>query len=137
MMTWQVWDYPEALEVIASEDANGCVAAVLCGHDHFGQYHYEPATGVHHCTFCSPLNQGDDGDAYGLVHVWEDAIEIRGPKVDDLLPTERKGQPTGRPAKVACAGDAWSGPCESVTLPLRPRVPRAASPARGGAAAAA
>ena len=27
-----VWDYPEALEVIRSEQAAGCVAAVLCGH---------------------------------------------------------------------------------------------------------
>ena len=27
-----VWDYPAALEVIRSEQAAGCVAAVLCGH---------------------------------------------------------------------------------------------------------
>ena len=51
-----VWDYPEALEAIRSEEAAGCVAAVLCGHDHFGGYHRDEH-GVHHCTFCSPLNR--------------------------------------------------------------------------------
>ena len=61
-----VWDYPEALEAIRSDEASGCVVAVLCGHDHFGQYHCDEA-GVHHCTFCSPLNQGEGGDAFGLV----------------------------------------------------------------------
>ena len=110
-----VWDYEEALEVIGSQD---CVAAVLCGHDHFGQYHCDEA-GVHHCTFCSPLNKGDDGDAFGVVHVWEDAIEIRGPSVDDLLPYERSGKPTTRPAKAACEADGLSPACESVTLALR------------------
>ena len=69
------WDYPEALAAIASEEAAGCVAAVFCGHDHFGQYFLDEATGVHHCTFCSPLNKGDEGDAFGLVHVWDDTIE--------------------------------------------------------------
>lgn len=163
------WDYPEALEVIASEEAGGCVAAVMCGHDHFGshsrrpnpsahkrmrtpfptspqmkgcarclvqltharasrascthlagQYHCDEETGVHHCTFCSPLNKGDDGDAFGLVHVWDDAIEVRGPCLDDFLPAERGGKPTGRPAKVACPPDSTSPACESVTLALRP-----------------
>ena len=61
-----VWDYPEALDVIRSPEARGCVAAVLCGHDHFGQYHCDE-DGVHHCTFCSPLNKGDDGFAFGLM----------------------------------------------------------------------
>lgn len=111
-----VWDYSEALEVISQ---SSCVAAVLCGHDHFGQYHLD-SNGVHHCTFCSPLNKGDDGDAFGVVHVWEDALEICGPRVDDLLPVERssggKTKPTGRPAKVQRADAS-----ESVTLPLRPR----------------
>jgi len=64
--TTMVWDYPEALEVIGSEEAGGCVAAVLCGHDHFGGYFCDEG-GVHHCTFCSPLNKGDDGFAFGLM----------------------------------------------------------------------
>ena len=57
--------------------------------------------------------------AFGLVNVYEDAIEVRGPAVDDFLPAfERKGQPTGRPAARAVDGDATSGACESVTLKL-------------------
>ena len=113
-----VWDYEQALDVIRSEEAAGCVVAVMCGHDHFGQYHRDEA-GVHHCTFCSPLNLGDAGFAFGVVHVWEDSIEIRGPQVDDLLPEYRGGRMTGRPAATECGGDALSGPCQTVILPLR------------------
>ena len=136
------WDYEEALEAVRSGEAGGCVAAVLCGHDHSGKYHCddagtprarpppldaarvgEPASGgvgVHHCTFSSPLNKGDEGCAFGVVHVFADAIEIRGPRVDDALPIVRGGKPTGRPAARRCAADAFSGECESVRLPLRP-----------------
>ena len=123
-----VWDYPEALDAIRQTD---CVAAVLCGHDHFGQYHMD-RQGVHHCTFCSPLNKGDEGSAFGLVRVFDDAIEVCGPRVDDLLPTERKTNgvvtPTGRPPKqlVVLAGEDEEGSMpqgswESVLLPLRSR----------------
>jgi len=114
-----VWDYEEALSVIGAEKAGGCVAAVLCGHDHFGQYHLDEA-GVHHCTFCSPLNLGDEGSAFGLVQVWEDAIEIRSPAVDQLLPVDRGGKPTGRPASTKCEADRYTSECERVRLPLRP-----------------
>jgi hypothetical protein len=113
--------HPEALAAISSEEAGGCVVAVLCGHDHFGQYHHDVDTGVHHCTFCSPLNKGDEGYAFGLVQVWDDAIQIRGPRIDDLLPAWRGGKPTGRPAATPCEGEGgacWS-PHEIVTLPLR------------------
>jgi len=113
------WDYEEALEAVRSGEAGGCVAAVLCGHDHSGKYHCDDA-GVHHCTFSSPLNKGDEGCAFGVVHVFADAIEIRGPRVDDALPIVRGGKPTGRPAARRCAADAFSGECESVRLPLRP-----------------
>ena len=120
------WDYPEALELIAQSPS---VAAVLCGHDHFGQYHRDDS-GVHHCTFCSPLNKGDDGSAFGLIHVWDDAIEVCGPSVDDLLPMVRRGEPTGRPAK-----EPWrQGEGESVRLELRPFAPT--KPGAGADAAA-
>lgn len=109
-----VWDYPEALDAIAQ---SSCVAAVLCGHDHFGQYHFDDVSGVHHCTFCSPLNKGDEGDAFGLVRVWDDTIQICGPRVDDLLPATRGGEPTGRPTKVTRGAEGM----ESVTLQLRAR----------------
>jgi len=111
--TSMAWDYDEALEVIRSEGAAGCVAAVLCGHDHTGGYYCDD-DGVHHCTFVSPLNKGEDGSAFGLVHVGIDYIEIRGPKIDDLLPTGK-----GRPIPTTCQQDLISGPCESIRLPLK------------------
>jgi len=112
-----LWDFPEALEAIRSEEAGGCVAAVFCGHDHFGRYFCDEY-GVHHCTFCSPLNKGDEGNAFGLVRVWNERIEIRGLHMNDLLPEVRRGEPTGRPASTFCEGDAFSGPCETITLPV-------------------
>jgi len=112
-----VWDYPEALEVIRSEPAAGCVVAVLCGHDHFGGYHRDEH-GVHHCTFCSPLNRGDEGSAFGLVNVRDDSLEVVGPCVDDLLPTMKRGEPTGRPESSPCADGADA---QAVTLELLPR----------------
>lgn len=107
-----VWDFEEALEAIGSEAAGGCVAAVLSGHDHKGGYHCDD-NGVHHCTFSSPLNKGEDGFAFGLVHVGSDCIEIRGPKIDDLLPLKN-----GRPSSSTQLGDSISGPCEFIRLPL-------------------
>jgi hypothetical protein len=72
---------------------------------------------------CSLLTKGDAGDAFGLVRVWDDAIEIRSPTVDDLLPFEtRRGVPTGRPAADPCDENAdaeYTDGCESVTLHLR------------------
>ena len=109
------WDYKEALDVIRSEGAGGCVSAVLCGHDHRGKYYCDDF-GVHHCTFISPLNKGDEGFAFGLVHVRPDCMEIRGPKIDDLLPDS-----VGRPTPTICEGDSYSGPCESITLPFTER----------------
>ena len=77
-----VFDYAEALEAIR---ASGCVVAVLCGHDHKGNYHRD-AAGVHHLTFQSPLNQGDDGHAYGLLTVLPDRLLVKSPKLADFLP---------------------------------------------------
>ena len=99
------------------------MAAVLCGHDHFGGYHRDEH-GVHHCTFCSPLNKGEKGSAYGVVHAWGDRLEIRGPKIDDLLPNVQQ-----RPPAAPCESDALDAPepCERVTLPLRAPKPRVVS----------
>jgi len=71
---------------------------------------------VHHCTFCSPLNKGDDGFAFGVVRVHEDALEVVGPRVHDLLPAKKRGQSTGLPAAVS------RGDVECVTLPLREKL---------------
>lgn len=62
-----LWDYPEALDAIST---TRCVAAILCGHDHQGGYTCD-AAGVHHLTFCSPLNKGADGCAFGLLGLHE------------------------------------------------------------------
>eukprot|EP00588_Corethron_pennatum_P018372 CAMPEP_0194308140 /NCGR_PEP_ID=MMETSP0171-20130528/5046_1 /TAXON_ID=218684 /ORGANISM="Corethron pennatum, Strain L29A3" /LENGTH=384 /DNA_ID=CAMNT_0039060577 /DNA_START=43 /DNA_END=1197 /DNA_ORIENTATION=+ len=112
------WDYEEALDIISSEEAAGCVAAVLCGHDHSGGYHHDDE-GVHHCTFVSPLNKGEEGFAFGLMHVEPDYIEIRGPKIDDLLPYKN-----GRPISNTCKGDSISGICEFIRLPIKANMPR-------------
>mmetsp|Transcript_51748 Transcript_51748/g.76717 ORF Transcript_51748/g.76717 Transcript_51748/m.76717 type:complete len:402 (+) Transcript_51748:34-1239(+) len=107
------WDYEDALEIIASDEAAGCVAAVLSGHDHKGNYHCDEL-GTHHCTFVSPLNKGEEGSAFGIVQMRPDAMEIRGPKINDLLPDV-----PGRPRPNVCEGDSLSGPCECITLPLK------------------
>ena len=54
--------------------------AVLCGHDHKGQLHTDEL-GVHHLTFCSPLNKGVDGRAFGLMAVFDDRWELHGPRL--------------------------------------------------------
>ncbi len=103
-----LWDYPEALELI---HASRSVVAVLCGHDHKGRYHLD-SRGVHHLTFCSPLNRGADGAAYGLVRVWPDSLELVGPRLGDLLP---KGGGVAAP-RLETHDDGTQ--CESITLPL-------------------
>merc|ERR1719203_1416109 len=71
-----------ALDVIRSEEAAGCVAAVLCGHDHKGNYHCDEF-GVHHFTFISPLS---GGKAFGLMNVEKGHLEIQAPIMNDFLP---------------------------------------------------
>ena len=48
----------------------------------------------------------------------EGSLEVVGPCVDDLLPTLKRGEPTGRPESVPCAGGAEA---QAVTLELPPR----------------
>ena len=78
----------------------------------------EPNPNPNHCTLCSPLNRGDEGAAFGLINVREESLEVVGPCVDDLLPTLKRGEPTGRPESVPCAGGAEA---QAVTLELPPR----------------
>ena len=85
--TTMAFDYEEVLEAI--RDSGKTVAMVLCGHDHAGGYHRDAETGVHHLTLCSPLNKGTDGKAYGIVEVRDDAIEIHGPSLRDLVSPSR------------------------------------------------
>eukprot|EP00579_Thalassiosira_antarctica_P016745 CAMPEP_0201946404 /NCGR_PEP_ID=MMETSP0903-20130614/54402_1 /ASSEMBLY_ACC=CAM_ASM_000552 /TAXON_ID=420261 /ORGANISM="Thalassiosira antarctica, Strain CCMP982" /LENGTH=411 /DNA_ID=CAMNT_0048489503 /DNA_START=38 /DNA_END=1274 /DNA_ORIENTATION=- len=103
------WDYEEALNVIRSDEAAGCVAAVLCGHDHSGNYHRDEF-GVHHCTFKSPLS---GGKAFGLMKVEAGYLEIQAPTINDLLPDVE-----GRPSPTTINNGSVLGPCESLKLQL-------------------
>lgn len=80
--TTLAWDYAEALQEI---HRSGCVVAVICGHDHAGGYHRDEH-GVHHLTLRSPLNDGVDGAAYGVLDASADAIVLRSPQLFSLLP---------------------------------------------------
>ena len=76
-----LFDYDKALSAI---DSFRCVVAVLCGHDHKGGYFCDEK-GVHHLTFCSPLNDGTDGAAYGLIDFASDRLELHA-KLKDTVP---------------------------------------------------
>eukprot|EP00966_Prymnesium_polylepis_P310339 7170082-Prymnesium_polylepis.1 len=91
--TTLTWDYAEALREIHRA---GCVVAVVAGHDHAGGYHRDER-GVHHLTLRSPLNDGVDGAAYGVLDAAADAIVLRSPQLFSLLPRRaeaRLPQPT-------------------------------------------
>ena len=70
------------------------------------------------------LNKGEKGAAYGVVHAWGNRLEIRGPKIDDLLPNVQQ-----RPPAAPCESDALDAPepCERITLPLRKPKPKVIS----------
>uniref|UniRef100_A0A7S4R3V2 Calcineurin-like phosphoesterase domain-containing protein n=1 Tax=Ditylum brightwellii TaxID=49249 RepID=A0A7S4R3V2_9STRA len=114
------WDYEEALQILydhnsqrEDDEDGGGVVAVMCGHDHSGNYHCDEYN-IHHITYCSPLNKGEDGNAYGLVHVSDTQLEIRGVVMDDLIPDVED-----RPDVVKRDGDDVSnGVCEGIVLPF-------------------
>ena len=45
----------------------------------------------------------------------DDSLEVVGPCVDDLLPTMKRGEPTGRPESSPCADGADA---QALTLEL-------------------
>lgn len=49
-------------------------------------------------------------------HVREDSLEVVGPRVNDLLPDTKRGQPTGRPAATPCDDGTDA---QSIMLELR------------------
>ena len=89
------WDYDEVLTLIA--ESKPTVAMVIAGHDHQGGYHLDAASGVHHLTLRSPLNEGAAGRAYARVLVFADRIELRGPRLDDVLPPASADKWPSRP----------------------------------------
>jgi hypothetical protein len=115
-----LFDYDKALSAI---DSFRCVVAVLCGHYHRGGYFCDEK-GVHHLTFSSPLNEGTDGAAFGLIAFANDRLEIHGPELTSLLPHADAEVPTKTPLPPAAQSDvpgigAAGKPCQVMSFPLR------------------
>ena len=108
--TTMAWDYEEALAAIAEHP--GTVGIVLCGHEHKGGFHSDPATGTHHLTVASPLNEGADGSAFGVAVAYSDRLELHAPRLASVLRAED--------LEAARALDGGSGTENVLTLPLRP-----------------
>ena len=56
--------------------------------------------GIHHLTLRSPLNKGRDGNAYGVIDVHADRLELRGPSLEDLLPSHKVSQSVSQSVQV-------------------------------------
>lgn len=111
--TTMAWDCEEALAAIASSPA-GTVAAVLCGHEHRGGFHLDHDSGTHHLTVASPLNEGADGSAFGVVVAYSDRLEVHAPRLTSLLATK------DLEAARAVGGGSGTEDGDVLTLPLRP-----------------
>ena len=69
-----VWDGDEVLDVLHRYH---CVVAVICGHDHDGNYTLDDH-GIHHITMPGIIETAPDDQAFGTVHVYEDKLELVG-----------------------------------------------------------
>ena len=127
--TTMAWDYDAALAIIHERDgeneeartprpaahkpAKPLVALVLCGHDHHGGYHRDDR-GVHHLTLRSPLNTGAAGRAFGRIVVSADSLELRGPRLDDLLPLSDRWPLAERPPVTTSSSSSGGDGVEEV-----------------------
>lgn len=68
-----LWDHAEVLELLQSTPA---VLTYLAGHDHSGGYAQQ--AGIHHLTLPSMLEAPKGTNAYAVVEVWPDRLEVRG-----------------------------------------------------------
>lgn len=50
----------------------------MAGHDHDGGYHLDEDTGIHHVTFEGVIETPPDSNAFGIVSVYEDRMELKG-----------------------------------------------------------
>ena len=71
-----LWNYETCLEAIYTHGA-GNVVAVLAGHDHTGGYKQD-AAGIHHVTFCAPVEAKPPLACHAQVDVHGSRIVIRG-----------------------------------------------------------
>jgi len=69
-----LWNYDEVLTVLHSFK---CVVACLAGHDHQGGYTRD-AHGIHYRTFEAPLETPLGENAFGVIHVYEDKLILKG-----------------------------------------------------------
>ena len=68
------WDGPEMLELL---DRHPSVVAYLNGHDHRGGSGVSPG-GVHHVTIAGMVQAPLDSNAYGVLRVYPDRLELEG-----------------------------------------------------------
>jgi manganese-dependent ADP-ribose/CDP-alcohol diphosphatase len=78
-----IWDYPNVVKCL-HDAPRGTVVAVLCGHDHHGGYYYDE-NDIHHITFKSPLNLGNEGDCFGTIDVSDQSLVLKGPHLRHFL----------------------------------------------------
>lgn len=78
---------------------SGCVVAYFAGHDHAAAYAKD--LGIHHVTFPA-MAEAHKSNAYAIVEVFDDRIEIRGfgKAPSRTLRLERRAQTCGNAAKV-------------------------------------
>lgn len=78
-----LWNFDEVLALIRSHSS---VVCFMAGHDHDGGYHLDQDTGVHHVTVEGVIETPPDSDAFGLVCVYEDRMELKGSgRVEDRV----------------------------------------------------
>jgi hypothetical protein len=68
-----LWNSEAVLQVLES---SGCVAAVLCGHDHKGDYALR--NGIHHVTFPGIVEAADGDNRCAVVEIFQDHLRILG-----------------------------------------------------------
>ena len=68
-----LWDHAAVLELLQSTPA---VVAYLAGHDHAGGYAQQ--AGIHHLTLPGMLDAPEGTNAYAVVEVWPERLEVRG-----------------------------------------------------------
>lgn len=58
--------------------SHSSVVCFMAGHDHDGGYYLDEDTGVHHVTFEGVIETPPDSNAFGIVSVYEDRMELKG-----------------------------------------------------------
>lgn len=70
-----LWNFDEVLALIRSHSS---VVCFMAGHDHDGGYHLDEDTGIHHVTFEGVIETPPGSNAFGILSVYEDRMELKG-----------------------------------------------------------